>query len=796
MLDTRNILNKFSNTLHSSVEKVYDRDTLSEYIKTMSIETPTLASQISNIGTMYDAIVTNRKDLQPIDTDKFIILHYWTEEAKNFMILWRDILLEGTKAYHYQQDDIVDHISVKKMLDQSKAILLESIKSLEQVYPNKIAELGTDSGQVEKKVLQWEKQINPWTEYNRQIKILTEQCRGISNLSNQLGRSNGSYKTIKRILQSYIDKRKSNMKEISQCAMTALNNIKDINNAEVDLNLSKRVQNIESIHKRLNELFVDMHHLEQIEKILEDMVDTLEVPIDGDNGKLNIKKLSLKKSTQQWLESEIYLLLYEVEEVEDQLKNKLKMILVNIQNHLTLLKNDSTENKGTLLRQAIEKFESEYQKIALKHNRLIMAASDKLDNQFNISQIFNNERLFLPLSVQPSLGNIDLDRNKLRHKASKWLQNSFSFYTTLRKKAEKERKLSSSEKLVRYVDSRQFEENNRQYINIFLVKGYIGESFVIGRQEELEHFRSVYDNWRQGYRGSILITGQRFSGKSLFAEYASIKVLDGKTIQLKPNMEYEINGRVYHATYDLKETLGNITKHSYNTKPAIFIDDIELWYNKEIALSRNVRELTRIIDKYSSKIFFVVTMSNWFQHKMNKVYGLDRVFQTDINLDRMSLEEIRQIISIRQGATHKDLLNLEERKITEEEFNKITKRLHHNVDGNVGDALSKWAAGTRYHDVNSVIMTDTSFYSIPDIDHKDTLLLLETIMMARKTHEFYLNKYFGSAFKDRFSTLLQRLINVGLITRNVDNLVQVNPKVVNDIGQLLERKNYLTFNHR
>lgn len=796
MLDTKDILHSFYSVLHSVVDKLYDRDTLSDFLKSMSIETPSFTSKIDFIGEQFNAIATNKKDLQSIDTDKFIILHHWMDEAKNFTILWRDILLESTKAYHYQQDGTVDHLSIKKMQDQSKAILKESISSLKSIYPQMIDRLGSDTEKIRKEVLKWEKQINPWPEYKQQIKAITEQCRSISNLSNQLGRSNESYRTIKRILQSYIDNRISNMNEILQCANTALNTINDINSDAVDLNISKRLKNIESIHKILNDLFVDVHHLEQIEKILEDMSDTIEVPINGDNGVLNVKRLSLRKSTQQWLESEINLLLYEVEEVEDQLKNKLKMILVNIQNHLTLLKNDSTETQGILLRQAIEKFEKEYKRIASKHSILIAKASDKLNNQFQLSGIFNNNRLFLPLSIQPTLGNIDLDRTKLRHKVSKWFKHSFSFYTTLRNKAEIEKKLSSSEKLVRYVDSRQFAADNRQYINIFLVKGYIGESFVIGRREELEHFRSVHANWLLGYRGSILITGQRFSGKSLFAEYANIKVLEGKTIQLKPNMEYEISGRVYTATYDLKQTLSNITKYSYDTKPAVFIDDVELWYNKEVTLSRNIRELTRIIDKYSSKIFFVVTMSNWLQHKMNKVYGLDRVFQTDINLDRMSLEEIRQIVSIRQGATHKDLLNLEEKKITEEEFNRITKKLHNNVDGNVGDVLSKWAASTRYHDVNSVIMADNPTYSIPDIDHKDTLLLLETIIMSRKTNEYYLNKIFGESFKAKYSTLLQRLINVGLVTRNVDYLIQINPKVVNDIGRLLERKNYLTFNHR
>jgi len=586
------------------------------------------------------------------------------------------------------------------------------------------------------------------------------------------------------------------MSEISRCSESALASIKDIGKDYDDTLLNKKVIEIEGIHKTLNQLFVDMHHLEQIEKIIEDMTDSIEVPVNSQNGLLNVKKLSLKKDTQQWLESEIYLILYEIEEVEDQLKNKLKMILVNIQNHLALLKNDSSENQGKLLKQAIQKFKDEYKKISTKHNRLIRKAKKRLDTQLRISEIFSNERLFLPTSVQSTLGNLDLGRTKLRHKVSKWMKDTFSVYDGLRKKAETERRLSASEKLVRYVDSRQFDSENRQYINIFLVKGYIGESFVIGRQDELDHFKSIHRNWLTGYRGSIVISGQRFSGKSLFSEYANIKVLEGKAIQLKPNMEYEINGRVYTASYDLRATLSGITKHRYDTKPAVFIDDLELWYNRDHSLSTNIRELCKIIDRYSAKIFFVVTMSNWFQNKMNRVYGLDRVFQADINLDRMSLEEIRKVISIRQGATHKDLYSSNGKKITVDEFEKITKRIHQNVDGNVGDALSKWAADTHYRDTNSVVMADKPFYSIPDIDHKDTLLLLETIMTSRKTNEYYLRQYFGEAFKSTYSTLLQRLINVGLVTRNVDNLIQINPKVVNDVGRLLENKHYLTFNHR
>jgi len=796
MLDTPEILKKLYNSLSAAIDRAYAKDAFGDHLTAISIETPTIATAITEIGERYDLTSLDKENIKESDADRYILHYHWMEEAKNFLILWRDIRLEGTKALHLLEDKRTDHISLKMMRDQSKSMLLNSLDVIKSIFPQWKSQLQTRSDQLKTQVLEWDKQINPWPEYKSQIKDITEQTRSISNLSNQLSRSNSTYKHIRRILQSYINKRKDNMNEISRCSEMALDSINDLNDKSDGTILSKKALEIEGIHKTLNQLFVDIHHLEQIEKIIDEMTDNVEVPISGENGILNIKKLSLKKNTQQWLESEIYLILYEIEEVEDQLKNKLKMILVNIKNHLALLKNESAENQGTLLKDAIQKFKAEYKKISTKHNRLVKKANSRLRNQLRISEVFSTERLFLPTSVQSTLGNLDLSRTKLRHKVSSWFKNTFSAYNVLRKKAKSERELSTSEKLVRYVDSRQFDADNRQYINIFLVKGYIGESFVIGRQDELDHFRGIYQNWLNGYRGSIVISGQRFSGKSLFVEYANIKVLDGKAIQLKPDTEYEINGRVFTANYNLKETLGGIIKHSYDSKPVVFIDDIELWYNKENSLSANVRSLCKIIDKYSSKIFFVVTMSNWFQYKMNKVYDINRVFQADINLDSMSLHEIRKVISIRQGATHKNLLNSDKKKISVEEFEKLTKKIHQNVDGNVGDALSKWAANTSYNDTNSVSILDKSFYTIPDIDDKDTLLLLETVIMSRKTNEYYLNQYFGEAFKLTYSTLLQRLINVGLVTRNVDNLIQINPKVVNDIGRLLENKHYLTFNHR
>lgn len=794
-MDTVDILHSFTHAARSTLRNAYERDSMTEHLNALAIGVPKITADAIKIGDQYDIILTDVDAITSADPEKYVVLYHWIEETKNFLILLRDVILEETKAYHYLQDKKLKEEDLDQLKATSLKVLMQSLDYVDEVYTLHITQCYDGLNINEKKIKFWFIQINPWPIYKRQLNDIKEQIRSISNLSNQIGRSNTNYKTIKRILANYIDKRKSNMQSISDSAQSALQSVITVNDDSEDDLVNEKIRTIDNIHQSLNQLFVDNHHLEQIEKILEGMKDELEIPVNRENGTLKVKNIKLHKATQQWLENEIYLALYDVEEVEDKLKNSLKMTLVNIKNRLTLILNKAGGDNSALLAQAIEKFKKEYNKASIAHNNLIQKAEERINRDFNISDIFDQNRLFMPMSVQSTLGQIDLGRTKIRHKISDWVKDTFSVYTDFRDKALKEKKLSTSEKLVRYVECRKFSEENSQYINVFMVKGYIGESFVIGRHDELAHFTELYNQWKKSYRGSVLITGQRYSGKSLFVEYANIKVLDGNAILLKPKFDFEINGKPHKAGYDLKETLSLITKHAHNLTPTVIIDDIESWYNKEHSLYSNIRQLAHVIDKYSSKVFFVVTMSNWLKHKMDKLMDISRVFQSDINLDRMSLQEIREVISIRQGATHKTLLNGVEKNITSDEFNKITRQIYRKTHGNVGDSLSAWAASTKYHNATSVKFVEQQFYSIPDITHTDTLLLLETIIMSRKTNEYYLNRIFGEAFKTKYGSLLQRLINTGIIVRNVDNMIQVNPHVVNDVGRLLEKKNYIQFNH-
>ena len=72
-------------------------------------------------------------------------------------------------------------------------------------------------------------------------------------------------------------------------------------------------------------------------------------------------------------------------------------------------------------------------------------------------------------------------------------------------------------------------------------------------------------------------------------------------------------------------------------------------------------------------------------------------------------------------------------------------------------------------------------------------MVLSAIMLEKRTNEYRLRKLFGAAFTDKYGSIVQRLISLGLLTRHADGWLEVNELVVNYVGRLLGRKGYLKF---
>jgi len=66
------------------------------------------------------------------------------------------------------------------------------------------------------------------------------------------------------------------------------------------------------------------------------------------------------------------------------------------------------------------------------------------------------------------------------------------------------------------------------YQQLFLSKYNFQSEFWYGREDALREAEKAFDRYNKGYKGAIVITGERRSGKSFFANYFVSEVFSGK----------------------------------------------------------------------------------------------------------------------------------------------------------------------------------------------------------------------------------------------------------------------------
>ncbi|MEL6843614.1 MAG: ATP-binding protein, partial [Bacteroidota bacterium] len=430
----------------------------------------------------------------------------------------------------------------------------------------------------------------------------------------------------------------------------------------------------------------------------------------------------------------------------------------------------------------------------LKDNRRLI--EDRISESFRLSNIYHTKQDFLPIPLQTSLRQLRLDESpfiarieelyvKVRTRLQSWIS-----------RVEHEESLGLPEKIVRAVQSRQLPREGSNYSNIFLSRGFIGESFAVGRQEELRRIKKLINNWRLGYRGSVLLHGQRFSGKSLLGEWVASRYFDDHFVRLQPNATIEFNGRRQKVGTDLEEALAFVRKNSLNQRTLVWIDDLELWWSEEVPLLRNARSLMRYINQYGQSLFFLVATSNWVRQDLTCLLDWGQAFQAQINLDRMSFEDIHQAIMIRHGATHRTLVDDEGETVSSAKFEKMVKRVYQSVRANPGEAMMRWTLFTHNRGEDEVRHRYRNVSNLPDFLNPDQLIVLRILMMKKQATEYELRKMFGPAFKTKYSQHIQQLLSLGLLNRRLDGELEVNEYVVNDLGRSLEQRQVLRFNAR
>lgn len=742
-----------------------------------------IAGQMTEVGDHCAALLKDKEiELnQELALSCHIVTFIWAEQAKMFLLLMRDSLFEQQKAAIIYKDQSLSEAKIGALWEQTLTLLKEALQELKKITLQK-----TSEAEALKQLKRWKHQENPWKIYKAQLALLVEQ----TNLLTE------DHQTLK-IVQEVLSAAELIVKETIETCLSDL----ESNNNKIDSVIelitaedSKSSYTLSAIHEITNKIKSVVYisaFKQQLEELLEphDIKRSPVVHING--GVLERRNFSPSKNISQWFESEIYPLLYEVWEITEQGTTGLRMILLNMTNRLDILQKERPEDlfkDHASLTKPLHTFQKDLIALGDNISNLIGLIDNRVQEELKISNLFDTQAHFLSVSLQSTLNR------KIWHsekgwlaQAQRWTKTALDKVSTVKNKFHKRRQLSVSEKITLCIKSRLADVDNKHYTNIFLTKGYVGESFIVGREANIERFGDVVLNWKQGFRGSVLLTGDRFSGKSVFGEIVARKFFFHNFHKLVPNTTLTIGGRKMQTGYNLKEALDFICKHSTNKKTMLWVDDIEVWWSSKIPFYQNIHHLMDCIDAYSNRIFFVVSTNSKARNQISNYSNAKRIFQAEINLNLLSKEAIQQAIMVRHGATQKKLIDAKGEVLSPKAFNKLVTKIYNASSGNIGEALLQWANSTYYIDDNTVQHRPETYKGLPSFLNEDTTLILDLLLLHKRANEYLIRQLLGAtAFEKRYATVIRRLINVGILKRQLDGFIEIEITIVNDLKQMLE----------
>jgi len=801
--ETKTYIDHFSSQFHSLLKSVIQIGHPVELLETLVKKSDDLGQFFIHPGSKAFHLITRNERSETPETlnnllIQFIITYSYSDTLKIFMILWRDSIFQLQKARLLALDEGNESILYELSKD-IQAVINDAGEELLGILQSHLKNATEYPNQYKKNLKKWQLEKNPWPTYEKQIKEIANQCKTLQTKYLIILKSAQSFQRIKSKILETINTCQNELQEVRGFIDRTTSVIQDEAQSSSEKSLTHIANKLQSIGSQILLTYhIDVFNA-QLEKELINIAGDTEFTIQIQNGMLLQNRINFLKRLSLWINREILPLLFEAWEITELNKNGLKMALQNIRNMAALSSPETPDkkpqsfNEHTFLQplNVLIENNTEASRQLKEFSELI---AERIDYDFKLSLIYDTTRYFLPFSSGSTITTkLNLGKIKLLKVSHSWINSQKIRLLLLRKKMVHEFSLSRLEKMVRFLRIRQRDETNGQYTSFFVTKGYFGDLFTVGRDEELAHFSMLINNWREGYRGSVIVTGQRFSGKTLTGELVASRNFPDSTFRLSPGMTLSLNGRKMESSYNILESLEFLAKYRQDSKSLIWIDDIELWWEPNMPLQYNIRNLLNFIDHNSGNFFFMVSMNLSTFHHLKQVIDLERIFQAHIHLGKLSSNEIEKAILIRHMATHRTLVNHKLEKVGQAEFRRIIKQISQVSKGNIGDALNLWSYFVNKADDEQVTFESIPSFGVPEFYRPELAVLLTSIMLQKRTNEHRLRKLFGPAFTEKYQPVLLRMISIGLIERQLDGWLEINERVVNEMGNMLSAKHYLTY---
>ena len=488
-------------------------------------------------------------------------------------------------------------------------------------------------------------------------------------------------------------------------------------------------------------------------------------------------------------------------------------------NEIDSLRNDSQAiEKDSILKMIASQLEN-IQKdrdelIKLKDN-YILKVEERLQNALSSIAIYPFIQAASNLKQYIKQQKSKEENNKIKEwtlEAKKWMQEQFAqiWYRQSQGKILTQELLESEgiqiyqnqelRELYRklYTNQSIFEKLPFYYRQLFLRRHNFMKEMWVGRENEMRNGLLSIDDYNRGINGGIMIVGERYSGKSFFAQMLALQYIDqDQIITLSPPAAGSTNVKEFkellQAALDTDQTVEQHLR-LLQKKMVIILEDIELWWEKHPQGQEVMIQLHELIRKYSKRVLFISTVNIHAYKIINQINNIEANYLSVINMGAMDAQELNEMIMKRHNTSGLKFIH---KKKTQEQFHtwdyaKLFNKYFNFSRGIPGIAVHAWVnnildiedktiviryPNTPHIEVFDQLTTEQNWHLLLFVLHKNMSLDKFSRLTNFTKHEAFLE--------------IEKMLRKGLIYKTDDNIFRINILIHHLIVQHLQDKRLL-----
>ena len=683
----------------------------------------------------------------------------WSILVRDFALLLRNSLLASTK---YNQ------LKIDGKVEDNNAYLIEVQKTIQDAAQD-VESAFHSSESSGAKVDHWEHQESPINEIVLQLIEIQKQSKKIFRSNAKIDDIRSNINEFVKDLQLQYGRQSSAVNKVQSIVDELKESVKSITADSTNAKIEKVVDFISDKSQALEDI-LDTDAMEVLSYADKENVS---IPVSASSGNLNYKSFNVKAEFARWFSSTI---LPETIELESKRDNAIESCLQAFSQLRTKIAAVSFEEVDFSSDQEkeFEEIFSQLEKEVLEDLRTEELETSKLVQTHQVeylkaSNIYSEDTLFLPDDGSSQITNITRDAQKRFSENFVTYSTKFKNYVygIISKYFEIEKTPYSQ-----FVKNKLTIYDEDDALALFMKKGYLGKSFTIPRPDLMNKVMGDYDLWKEGFSGSILLSGDYGSGKSTLLGMMNHLGLNEEIIQLKTSESYFIQHRPYEPHIDFKVLLDAIIKQTQGRKIILCIDDLELWHNEEIDLYDNINWLLNAITKHRKKIFFLVSCSPVLRGRILVFRTLNTVFSSQLRVGKMNSSQIREALSLRAKVNEVEKLN-DAKKDT------VLSNVVKKARGNIGYAMLEYCRFNN-EDYNPNIKSQ----EFKELIERNYSLLSFIYSYYQCSLKEFSNALGEVNFRDAIKTI-DHLVGQKILIRPKKGYVSINPLLIHNIERIL-----------